>query len=132
MAEPARSDETTNGAFSFATFGKMHRRIAMKGKIISLLGVLVVVLSLTACTSMSPVEANTAFPADGKYEILGRVSISTKQSSSGYTKLLAEAQRLYPETDDIVNIMVDAKVTNFLFIFNFYKYEMTAIAVDYQ
>ena len=49
-----------------------------------------------------------------------------------HENLLAEAQKQYPEADDIVNIMVDAKRTNFLFIFNFYKYEMTALAVDYQ
>ncbi len=104
----------------------------MKGKIMSLVGALLVALSLNACTSMIPVTANNTFPSDGKYEILGRVQISTKQTKSGYTKLLEAAKRQYPEADDVVNIMVDAKKTTLFFFFSIYRYEMTALAVDYK
>ena len=45
--------------------------MAMKGKIMSLIGALLVALSLSAYTSMTPVTSNNTFPADGKYEILG-------------------------------------------------------------
>ena len=89
-------------------------------------------LSLSACTSMIPVTSNNTFPADGKYEILGRVSILTSQTKSGYSKLLEAAKKQYPEADDVVNIMVDVKKTTLLFIFKSYKYEMTALAVDYK
>ena len=106
--------------------------MAMKGKIMSFVGALLVALSLSACTSMTPVTSNNTFPADGKYEILGRVSISTSQTKSGYSKLLEAAKKQYPEADDVVNIMVDVKKTTVLFIFTSYQYEMTALAVDYK
>lgn len=104
----------------------------MKAKLIFILSALVVALSITACTTMTPIDADTSFPSGEKYEILGRVSVSTSQSKSGYSKLLAKAKEQYPEADDIVNIMVDVKKTTFLFIFNSYTYEMTGIAVDYK
>ena len=105
----------------------------MKGKILSLIGTLLLVLTLGACTSiMVPVTSNNTFPSDGRYEILGRVSISTSKTESGYTKLLEEAKKQYPEADDVVNIMVDAKKTTLFFLFTSYKYEMTALAVDYK
>ncbi len=103
----------------------------MKGKIFGLLGVLFAVFLVSACTTITPVNACTSFPSDGKYEILGRVSISTSQSKSGYTKLLEAAKKQYPEADDVLNIMVDAKKSTFL-IFTSYTYEMTALAVDYK
>lgn len=64
--------------------------------------------------------------------LLGRVSISTSQTKSGYSKLLEAAKNQYPEADDVVNIMVDVKKTTVLFIFTSYQYEMTALAVDYK
>lgn len=101
-------------------------------KIISIAAILLVVMTLISCTTTVPVTSNNNFPADGKYEILGRVSIETEQTKSGYALLLAEAQKEYPEADDIVNIMVDAKRTDFLFLFSEYTYEMTAIAIKYN
>lgn len=94
--------------------------------------VLLVVMTLISCTSTVPVTSNNNFPSDGKYEVLGRVSIETEQTQSGYALLLAEAQKEYPGADDIVNIMVDAKRTDFLFIFSKYTYKMTAIAIKYN
>lgn len=80
---------------------------------------------------MQPVAENNSFPTNVEYEILGRVSISTDQKKSGYSLLLEEAQRKYPAADDVLNIMIDAKVKNYI-IFKKYTYEMTAIAVDYK
>ncbi|MGN0729785.1 hypothetical protein [Treponema sp.] len=104
----------------------------MKGKILGTLFGLFAVLMISACTSMTPVTANSSFPSDGKYEILGRVSVSTGITNSGYSKLLAEAKKQYPAADDVVNIMVDRKQTTLLFIFKMNTYEMSGLAVDYK
>ncbi len=101
-------------------------------KIIGLAAVLLVVLMLVSCTSTVPISSNNNFPGDGRYEILGRVSIETLQSQSGYMLLLEEAKKQYPNADDIVNIMVDAKKTTFFFIFDMYTYKMTALAIKYN
>ncbi len=105
----------------------------MKSKLLTFFGALIVIISITACTSsLVPISADTSFPSGDKYEILGRVSISSGVSNSGYTKLLEEAKKQYPEADDVVNIMVDAKEKVFLLIFKSYSYEMTGIAIDYK
>lgn len=102
-------------------------------KIAGLLAVLLVVMALTSCvTAQVPVTSNNSFPSDGKYEVLGRVTVESSQASSGYLLLLEEAKRQYPEADDIVNIMVDAKKTSLFFVMDVYTYEMTAIAIKYN
>lgn len=81
-----------------------------------------------------PISQNNQFPADGsKYTILGRVSLSTNASSKGaaYSLLLAEAKRIYPNCDDVVNIMVDAKRKTILWSIKD-TYEMTGVAIDYK
>jgi hypothetical protein len=88
-----------------------------KRKTVALLAALVAVLVLAGCTTVStrtvtnPLAAYVSFPADGPYVILGRVEYTTAQGEDGYLRLLEEAQRLYPEADDVVNILVDASDT---------------------
>lgn len=81
--------------------------------------VLLTSLMLVGCATQMPVAACVDFPQDSaKYRILGRVTL--------------EAKRLYPECDDVVNIMVDATGTKSLIGGITYKnYVMTGIAIDY-
>ncbi|MCR5723523.1 MAG: hypothetical protein K6G80_00385 [Treponema sp.] len=91
-----------------------------------------VVLLATACTTMVPVVDNGHFPADAStYTVLGTVSVSAPATNAGYTKLIAEAKKLYPAADDVVNIKIDRKTTIFL-IFMFQKFEMTGVVIDYK
>ncbi len=86
----------------------------------------------TGCTSMGFVSDAGQFPADAStYEVLGRVSIKTSATKSGYSKLYEEAKKQYPETDDVVNVKIDKKTTIFL-IFVFHSYEMSGIAINYK
>lgn len=102
----------------------------MKKKILAGLAAAAAAIVFSACTSVVPVQGNNQLPANG-YKILGRVTTKTSSTQSGYTKLLAEAQKQYPGADDVVNILVDKKTTIFL-IFVFQTYEMSALAVDYD
>ena len=90
------------------------------------------VMVATGCTSMGFVSDAGSFPADAStYEVLGRVSVKTSATKSGYSKLYAEAKNLYPDTDDVVNVKIDKKTTVFLF-FVFNSYEMSGIAINYK
>lgn len=95
--------------------------------------VLLTSLMLVGCATQMPIAARVDFPQDSaKYRILGRVTLEAKASKSGYIKLLEEAKRVYPECDDVVNIMVDATGTKSLIGGITYKnYVMTGIAIDY-
>ncbi len=87
---------------------------------------------VTGCTSMGFVSDAGEFPADAStYEVLGRVSIKTSATNSGYSKLYQAAKDLYPDTDDVVNVKIDKKTTVFL-IFVFNSYEMSGIAINYK
>lgn len=61
---------------------------------------------VVGCASYAPVASQLNFPADGtKYVILGRVTVK----NGGYTNLIKEAQKIYPDADDVVNIYMDQK-----------------------
>ncbi len=73
---------------------------------------LVALLFTVGCSTFRPLESNVSFPGDGsKYRILGRVTLEANlnRAGAGYNLLLKEAMDLYPEADDVVNIIVDAK-----------------------
>ncbi len=90
------------------------------------------VAAFTGCTSLGFVSDAGSFPADAStYKVCGRVSVKTSARKSGYSKLYAEAKKLYPEADDVVNVKIDKKTTVFL-IFVFQSYEMSGIAIDYN
>ena len=95
---------------------------------------LMLVLGLfAACVTNAPVGDSTSFPADAStYTILGRVSIEGASKANGYMKLLEEAQRKYPECDDVVNIVVDAHATFFQKMFGGGNYNLSGIAIDYK
>ena len=97
------------------------------------LGLMLVLGAFTACVTNAPVGDSTSFPADSStYTILGRVSIEGASKSNGYMKLLEEAQRKYPDCDDVVNIVVDAHATFFQKMFGGGNYNLSGIAIDYK
>jgi len=116
-----------------------RRMVKMKQKkIVSMIGMLILLISVilvTGCSSMRPVGTTAQFPADGsKYVILGRVEYQGKLSSSGagYTKLLEVAKAKYPNADDVVNIVMDAKYTKGLFGGATMDYIIiSGVAIDY-
>ncbi len=86
---------------------------------------------LAGCSTMRPVQSDSHYPTDGnKYIILGRVTLEADSAHTGYTKLIEQAKALYPNADDVVNIVVDAKVTSF-FWSKKYKYILSGIAIHY-
>lgn len=71
-----------------------------------------IVVCLAGCMTKTPIQNRASFPPDGsKYVILGRVSvqIDMERKGGGYLSLVEEAQRLYPNADDVVNVVVDGK-----------------------
>lgn len=110
---------------------KQKKIVSMNGMLILLISVILV----TGCSSMRPVGTTAQFPADGsKYVILGRVEYQGKLSSSGagYTKLLEIAKAKYPNADDVVNIVMDAKYKKGLFGGATMDYLIiSGVAIDY-
>ncbi len=88
---------------------------------------------LLGCSKYRPLMTTTNFPSDGsKYRILGRVELKKKVNKSGFTLLLEEAIKKYPEADDAVNIVIDEYETkSILFWKTNYKYHMSGVAIDY-
>ena len=98
----------------------------------SMLYLSVALMILSGCTAIKPISSTTSFPADGsKYKILGRVEIAKKTNKSGYSRLIKEAKKKYPGTDDVINIVIDEYKTSFLFFTTGANYIMSGIAVDY-
>jgi len=80
--------------------------------LISLLVIFALVLSsctTTTRTTKQPFSASVSFPAEGTYQILGRVDFAPSQGSAGYLDFLTYAKTIYPNTDDVVNIIVDSE-----------------------
>ena len=107
-------------------------------RFVSMIGILMLLVSVmlgAGCSTFRPVETTAQFPADGsKYVILGRVEYAGKLSSSGagYTKLLEIAKAKYPNADDVVNIVMDAKYKKGLFGGVTMKYIIiSGVAIDY-
>ncbi len=101
--------------------------------ILAVMGLSLVLGLFASCVSNTPDHDGTNFPADSStYTILGRVSIGGTSKANGYIKLLEEAQRKYPECDDVVNIIVDAHQTFFQRLFRTGNYNLSGIAIDYK
>jgi uncharacterized alpha/beta hydrolase family protein len=86
----------------------------MKKRFILISFLVLFVLILSSCTTTTlttkqPFSASVSFPAEGTYQILGRVDFTPSQGSAGYIDFLTYAKTIYPDTDDIVNIIVDSE-----------------------
>jgi len=88
----------------------------MKKKILMLLMSLIMMTMVMSCTTntvdvVEPYLASVSFPSEGQYKILGRVDFETSKGKSGFKDFLEYAKSVYPETDDVVNIIVDSDNT---------------------
>jgi len=95
-------------------------------------GILVLVFGMTVigCTSTSPVIFSDN--STKEYSILGEVTYTAKSGGrQGLIDFLAEARKKYPDTDYIVDVMVDSKVTSFI-IFTSHSYVYRGTAIKYK
>ena len=100
----------------------------MKKSILILLSV-VLLFSAVSCTSYNFVqEGITTSLANREYKELGK--ICSNSGKLGYWEILKEAQELYPECDEIIDIYVDEKVTS-LGPLLFGKTTVTATAIQW-
>lgn len=88
----------------------------MKNKIGVFLFLAILLVFTTSCstterTVVQPYAASVSFPAEGTYQILGRVNYVPSYGSGGYLDFLEYAKTKYPSTDDVVNIIVDSEDT---------------------
>lgn len=89
----------------------------MKKKLLILLFSLFLMTLVTGCTTteervvVAPFTASVSFPAEGTYEILGRVDFVASKGNAGFAAFLEHAKSVYPLTDDVVNIIVDTEST---------------------
>lgn len=92
----------------------------------------ILVIVLTSCSTFQPYDVSVSFPADGKYEVLGRVDYEGSMGIAGYGKLFEVAKTKYPGTDDVVNIIVDSKMVSFGGLILSRTYIMSGIAIKYK
>lgn len=92
-------------------------------KKIKMLGLLLFVLTGAGCMT-TPQISQPVFPIGIRYEVLGRVTIGGGSKQNGYIKLIEEAEKKYPESDDVVNIQVDRTRDG-------KRFALTGIAIKY-
>jgi len=93
-----------------------------------LIGLLFIIL-LGSCTSTTPVFYSNNTNYD--FIILGIVTYQG-EGRTGFQDLMQVAKRQYPDADYIIDIMIDRKVTSFLFInTESSSYTMRATAIQY-
>ena len=90
---------------------------------IKMLGLLLFVLTGAGCMT-TPQISQPVFPIGIRYEVLGRVTIGGGSKQNGYIKLIEEAEKKYPESDDVVNIQVDRTRDG-------KRFALTGIAIKY-
>lgn len=94
------------------------------------LSAFLMIIAVSGCTTFAPYSASVAFPAEKDYKILGRVDYEGTAGVASYHKLLEVAKQKYPSTDDVVNIIVDAKRTSFFFATSD-TFTMSGVAIEY-
>lgn len=115
----------------------------MKRKIFVLAVAVSLVLVLAGCSSMkeglwdSGVTTNLETK---KYEILGPVTLDGKVTNicffwtfggKGYSELMEEAKRLYPEADAVIDIYVDNNASTILGVYNKFGKSYYGTAIKY-
>lgn len=88
-----------------------------------LLLTVLVLSSFVGC--VTPMIKESGFPRGIEYEVLGRVTISNAGFQNGYLKLIKQAKKDFPNSDDVVNVYVDRGTS----IFN---YRLTGIVIKYK
>lgn len=82
---------------------------------------------LAGCSTFAPLQGNNVSVTQNA-TVLGRVTVDAKSDKSGFTLLMDEAKKQYPDADDIVNILVDARKS----FFGGTYYRMSAVVVKYK
>lgn len=90
--------------------------------------VMVAALLFAGCSTFTPMQgSNVVVTAHTNFEVLGRVTVEARTDRSGFTLLMDEAKKQYPEADDIINILVDGKKGPFGKV----EYIMSAVVIKY-
>lgn len=97
----------------------------MKTKLF-VVAVMVAALLFVGCSTFTPMQGNNVLATDN-FEVLGRVTLEAATNKSGFTLLMDEAKKQYPEADDIINILVDGKKGPF----GKMEYIMSAVVIKY-
>ena len=83
---------------------------------------------LASCSTFTPLQGTPPVGVTANCIVLGRVTVTASTEKSGYTVLMAEALKQYPDAHDILNIIVDGKKG-----FGGKKsYVMSAVVVKYK
>ena len=88
----------------------------MKKRIVGIMALVLVAMMFAGCTVTQvvvkrPFSASVSYPAAGTYKVLGRVDFMPSQTTAGYIDFLTYAKTIHPDTDDVVNIIVDTEET---------------------
>ena len=71
---------------------------------------MVAALLFVGCSTFTPIQGSSVVvTAHTNFEVLGRVTVEARTDKSGFTLLMDEAKKQYPDADDIINILVDGK-----------------------
>ncbi len=89
--------------------------------------VLAAALLFVGCSTFTPIQGSSVVvTAHTNFEVLGRVTVEARTDKSGFTLLMDEAKKQYPDADDIINILVDGKKGLFGM-----EYIMSAVVIKY-
>ena len=94
----------------------------MKTKLF-VVAVLAAALVFSGCSTAPIQGSSVVVTAHTNFEVLGRVTMEFRKNRSGFTLLMDEAKRQYPEADDIINILIDQR--------NGKKDIMSAVVIKY-
>lgn len=99
----------------------------MKKLVKALCAVVFGAVVLAGCSTFTPIKENNV-PLTQNLTVLGRVKVEAKTEKSGYTLLMDEAKKQYPNADDILNILVDGRKSGR----NVDYYIMSTVVVKYN
>lgn len=80
-------------------------------------------LTFAGCKT-APQATQPVFPVGIEYRVLGRVTLEKPRLKNGYLELLKKAKEEYPDSDDVVNILVDSA-------WNGRRYVLSGLVIKY-
>ena len=112
----------------------------MRKSLMIILSVFAVFVLLSSCSTSYEEAGLTGEVVAKDYEVLGPVYVSGSNHNIlgiigwggiGYNDLLAEARKLYPETDAVINVTKDVKTFNVLLFYNSFGFDLSGLAIRY-
>lgn len=85
--------------------------------------IILAALTFAGCKTV-PQVTQPVFPVGIEYRVLGRVTLEKPRLKNGYLELLKKAKEEYPDSDDVVNILVD-------FAWNGRHYVLSGLVIKY-